>query len=215
VNESIQMTGSATGGVTPYTYTWDFNNDGVYNDGVGVNPTYTWRASGTYTIHLKVNDTAGKNDTDSAQVTVNIRNSPPNKPSTLEGPASGKTKKVLTYSSGAVDPNGDQIYLLFDWGDGNTSGWLGPFNSGTAHAANHTWTVKGSYNIKVKAKDTHNEESAWSDPLTISITRRISAEYTTPIIENLKNRFPALENLITALLNIIETMRLNHSSLIT
>jgi PKD repeat protein len=209
VSESIQFTGSATGGVPPYTYAWDLNNDGTYDDSVGVNPTYSWGAIGTYTIHLKVTDTTGTNNTDSAQVTVNERNSPPNTPSTPEGSESGKAKKELTYSSSAVDPNGDKVYLLFDWGDGNTSGWLGPFTSGTSYEITHTWTVKGSYTIKVKAKDIKGEESTWSTPLTISITKNFWAPYIT-ILENLKDRFPAMENLLTALLNILETMRLNH-----
>ncbi|VVB61840.1 Uncharacterised protein [uncultured archaeon] len=208
VSESVQIAGSATGGVSPFTYIWDFNNDGVYDDGVGVNLTYSWSSAGSYTVHLKVIDVTGKNNTDIAQVTVNVRNSPPNKPNTPEGSASGKTKKVLTYSSGAVDPNNDQVYLLFDWGDGNTSGWLGPFNSGTAHEAIHTWIVKGSYSIKVKAKDTHGQESAWSDPLTISIARGISEQYML-FLEKMKDRFPALEKVFAALFNILEIIKLN------
>ena len=77
VSESIQLTGSATGGVSPYTYTWDLNNDGVYDDAVGINPTHTWGAPGTYTIRLKVTDTRAINDTDTAQVTVDDTEHPP------------------------------------------------------------------------------------------------------------------------------------------
>ena len=35
--------------------------------------------------------------------------------------------------------------------------------------AKHTWTVKISYNIKVKAKDIYDKESVWSDPLPITM----------------------------------------------
>jgi fimbrial isopeptide formation D2 family protein len=209
-NESIQLTGSATGGKTTYTWAWDLDNDGAYDDSSVQNPTHTWSIAGTYTIKIKVTDSLGTNATDSAQVTVSKPNTAPNKPSTPTGPTSGKTNKALTFSSGAVDPDSDQVYLYFDWGDGNNSGWIGPFNSGTAHNASHTWAVKGTYSIKVKAKDTHGDVSSWSDGFTIKIKKSLDIQYPS-LFEKIMNRFPALENLLTALFNMIQNMRMNPS----
>ncbi|MCD6108537.1 MAG: hypothetical protein J7J89_03585, partial [Thermoplasmata archaeon] len=56
-----------------------------------------------------------------------------------------------------------------DWGDGTNSGWLGPYNSGETVEASHSWSEKGEYSIKVKAKDINGLESEWSDPLVISM----------------------------------------------
>jgi hypothetical protein len=50
---------------------------------------------------------------------------------------------------------------MFDWGDGNNTGWVGPFDSGYIDTESHIWIVKGSYTIKVKAKGTSNVESVW------------------------------------------------------
>jgi hypothetical protein len=59
----------------------------------------------------------------------------------------------------------------FDWGDGTDSGWLGPFDSGQTCEASHKWASMGSFSIKVKAQDTHFEESPWSDPFPVSMPK--------------------------------------------
>jgi hypothetical protein len=97
------------------------------------------------------------------------QNLPPNKPNTPSGTASGKIKTVYTYTTSTTDPNNDQVYYMWDWGDGTQSGWLGPYTSGVTTDTTHTWTVKGSYSIKVKAKDIFGAESPWSDPLPIKM----------------------------------------------
>jgi len=78
-----------------------------------------------------------------------------------------------TYTSSAIDPEGDEIYLMFDWGDGTNSGWIGPYNSGDTVTASHVWSIQGSYAIKAKAKDEHDVESVWSDPLPISMPKSL------------------------------------------
>jgi len=75
----------------------------------------------------------------------------PNKP-TIEGPSVGIQNEEYTYTSYSIDSNRDQIFYLFDWGDGSNSGWLGPYDSGEYCEVSHTWTNKGSFEIKVKAK---------------------------------------------------------------
>ena len=94
---------------------------------------------------------------------------PPNKPSTPIGESSGKIGVSYSYESSTTDSNGDQIYYLFDWGDGTDSGWIGKYNSGQICKESHIWSTEGSYSVKVKAKDTSGLESPWSDPLPITM----------------------------------------------
>ena len=68
-----------------------------------------------------------------------------------------------------TDSDQDQLYYWFEWGDGNNSGWLGPYNSGVTCETKHTWNEKNIYTIKVKAKDIYGKESSWSDPLSITM----------------------------------------------
>jgi len=79
----------------------------------------------------------------------------------LNGPNSGKPGVEYPYTTSTTDPDGDQIYYLFDWGDGSDSGWLGPYDSGYLVKTNHVWDQRGSYKIKVKAKDIYGAESDW------------------------------------------------------
>jgi Peptidase family C25/Propeptide_C25 len=86
----------------------------------------------------------------------------------------GKTlavwNKEYSYSSITTDPNGDQIFYLFNWGDGSNSGWLGPYSSGQTGTGTHMWTKLGTYNVTVKARDINGAGSIFSDPLTVVVT---------------------------------------------
>jgi hypothetical protein len=98
-------------------------------------------------------------------------NNPPEKPSTPEGTPTGKPGISYSYSSSSTDSNGEPIFYMFDWDDGTLSEWIGPFDSGQTITTSHTWNNKGSYAIKVKAKDIYGGESFWSDPLTITMPK--------------------------------------------
>jgi len=79
----------------------------------------------------------------------------------VEGTAFGITDIEYMYTATATDPNGNQLYYMFDWCDGNFSNWMGPYSSGETAYAYHKWTQGGTYIIKVKAKDTDGFESDW------------------------------------------------------
>ena len=95
----------------------------------------------------------------------------PYKPHCLDGTINGKTGTEYIYTAKGLDPNSDEIYYQFDWGDSKTSEWLGPYDSGKECTTSHTWTKKGSYNVKVKIKDENNLESEWSDLLSVSMPK--------------------------------------------
>jgi hypothetical protein len=198
VGENVLFTGTATGGKSPYTYNWDLDNDSEYDDATGSTATKSWETSGTYVIKLEVVDDNGKNDTDTAQVTVNVRNTKPNKPQEPTGKIQGRKGNEYTYSTSAVDPEGDQVRYEWDWGDGTTSGWVGPYDSGVTVEANHTWEERGYYEIKVRAKDTSGLISDWSDPLSISMPyNKRSISLFIQILERLMERFPLLEQILS------------------
>jgi hypothetical protein len=97
-------------------------------------------------------------------------NLPPETPNDLNGPDEGVAGDKITFTAVSSDPDGDQIYYLFDWGDGNNSGWVGSYNSGQTGNASYIWNTTGDFYIRVKAKD-DNAESDWSSEHTITIVK--------------------------------------------
>jgi len=73
------------------------------------------------------------------------------------------------------DPNQDNSYISIDWGDGEISEWLGPYESGTKNIIKHSYEEKGTYLIKAKAKDIFDDESEYSMmSIQISKTKEIN-----------------------------------------
>jgi hypothetical protein len=181
------------------TFSWTIQcSNGQVNSGAGAtNGTKSLALSGlaystTYKIWVNATDPTGSGLYTRKWYTFTTQqqqNVPPNKPNKPSGTASGKINTVYTYTTSTTDPNGDQVYYMWDWGDGTQSNWLGPYNSGVTISTTHKWTVKGSYSIKVKAKDTSGAESPWSDPLPITMP----CSYNSPILQFLEllfERFP-------------------------
>jgi PKD repeat protein len=184
VGEVIQFTGSANNGNPPYEYHWVFGDGATANQ---QNPTHSYSTEGNYTVVLSVTDSDEMTVSDTTWALIGGSNIPPNTPD-VSGPAKGKPLSNYKYTFVTTDPDLDMVYYLVDWGDNTTSEWLGPYSSGVQGSAVHNWTDKGTYTVKVKAKDTHDAESDWG---TLSV--KIPFSYDQPILSLLERffeRFP-------------------------
>jgi uncharacterized protein (DUF2147 family) len=182
------------------TFTWSIqcSNGQVINGTDALNGTKSLVLSGlvnltSYKVWVNATDPTGSGLYTRKWYTFTTQqqqNLPPNKPNKPSGQTNGKIKQEYSYTTSTTDPDGNQVYYYWDWGDGNYSGWLGPYNSGVSINTTYKWTVKGSYSIKVKAKDIYENESNWSDPLSVTMSR------TNTISSNLfyyiHERFPRL-----------------------
>ncbi len=113
-------------------------------------------------------------------------------PPTIEGPTSGNTNTVYKYTISALDNQNDDVYFFIDWADNTDSGWIGPYASQEKIEVSHTWRRADTYAIRVKAKDTNNEESQWT---TLEVQMPKSKIYAYSLIDWLQAHFPLLENL--------------------
>jgi hypothetical protein len=116
-----------------------------------------------------------------------VDNSIPLTPSSPTGPDAGKVNEEYTFVSSTTDLDGDEIYYMFDWGDGSFSNWLGPFVSNEECSSTHIWEQQGNYQIRVKAKDIHGAESEWSEPLIVSMPK--NRDLTNVLLFNLYRSF--------------------------
>jgi len=123
----------------------------------------------------------------------------PEIPNAPLGPIHGKIGEIYTYSTKTIDPNRNQLYYMWDWGE-EKSNWIGPFESGEKIYSNHTWTKSGSYKIKVKAKNNGGAESLWSKKLTVTIPK--NKEIENLFFFSLLERFQILKIILTRVINL-------------
>jgi len=60
----------------------------------------------------------------------------------------------------------DCVYYMIDWGDGSSSGWIGPYPD-IFIMLSHEWSNTGEYIIRLRGKDLYGNESDW---MTFSLT---------------------------------------------
>ena len=145
------------------------SNGTATHDGDYVYYTPQGGYSGSDSFDYTITDNNGSSGVVATVHITIIENDPPETPSAPSGPTFGYFNTPYEYTASTTDPNGDQIYYMFYWGDDTYSDWLGPYDSGDPVAALHNWTVGGNYGVKVKAKDVHGAESGWSDSIIVHI----------------------------------------------
>ena len=108
-----------------------------------------------------------------------------------------KTGQDLIFSSVSSDPNGDDLYYFFDWGDGTNTGWIGPYEGQVTVRESHAWNEEGNYLVRVKVKNTNNYESQWSEPTSLSVpkTKHITIEWINDLLKHLES-YPIISQFI-------------------
>jgi hypothetical protein len=175
-----------------YLFDWgDGSNSGwlgPYSSGQTGTAHHIWTVLGTFSVKVKARDIHGSGSSWSDPLAVTITdNTPPDIPE-ITGPAEGKPGSPYLYNLRSVDAQGQNIYFFIDWGDNTTSGWLGPYVTGTQIHVTHIWSIKGTYNVKVKAKDSMDSESAWGN-LSVTMPYKFMGPMN-PFLEKLFERFP-------------------------
>jgi len=169
VNEIIQFNDiSSDIDGTIVGWFWDFDDGST---STLQNPTHFYTSVGTYKVNLTVTDDDGKKGYTEKSINVILVNNPPSKPIRPYGYQQLQGNKEYTFHSRSTDPDADNVFYKWDWGDGTTSEWLGPFTSGHHTSASHIWTTRGRHYVKVKTKDIYDAESDWSEPLRIFVHR--------------------------------------------
>ncbi len=192
VNDPVTLNAYAKNGVPPYTFKWDLDEDGNYDDAIGQKITHSWERAGVYTIGLEVTDSVNNVDLYTTVIGVNPAVTKPSRP---QGTSQISRNSKYSYKTTIDATSWDDIYYLFSWGDG-TETWT------KSNSATHSWDQQGTYEIKVKALligDSGILETDWSEPLSISVSKTRTKEYNSlliAILERLAEHFPLLEKLL-------------------
>jgi hypothetical protein len=99
-------------------------------------------------------------------------NDSPNQPTRPVGNATGYRNMSYPYYVVASDPNLDDVSYEFSWGDDTPNTIIGPFPQGSNQSAPHSWSSLGSKLVQVRAKDSYDASSAWSQTLSVNIVNR-------------------------------------------
>lgn len=178
------------------SYEWDFG-DGAIDNG-----KYGWHQyciEGTYDVTLTVTDNDGLKGNLTKSVFILLANIPP--PSTtIYGPQAGSVGTEYEYTFHIeFDDDYEIVFLMIDWGDGNTTDWIGPYFFWDDFIVfTHSWSEIGTYIIKGKAKDLCREGS-WGI-LEVTMPKNKALNYNFNQIEwsfeRFPNKFPLLKHLL-------------------
>lgn len=128
------------------------------------------------------------------------KNSPPKKPSRPVGGELIMKKNVeYVFSTKTTDPDHNQIWYQWSWGDNIFFPWDGPYPSGGTCSASHSWEQDGTYEVKVRAKDDFGAVSEWSDPRTCLVPRShdvYDRNLFVRFLDNHPHLFPLLRELL-------------------
>jgi len=122
----------------------------------------------------------------------------PDAPS-ISGPGSGKPDEKYNFTVTTADPNGDDVYFYINWGDGTIDEWIGPYASDETVTISHTWSEKGKYKIRVRAKDTNGLRGSIGG-LAVSMPKYKSFNFNFNVFswlfELFPNAFPGLRHML-------------------
>jgi rhodanese-related sulfurtransferase len=124
-------------------------------------------------------------------------NMPPNIP-TITGDAKGKPGEEYHYTVTTTDVDSDDVYYYVNWSDNTINQLSGPYHSGEDVILSHIWSEKGTYLVKVKARDIYGLESDYA-------TREIQMPYSlnNPLLQFLQTLFERFPNIFPVLRQLV------------
>ncbi len=148
--------------------------------------------STTYYWRIRSHDSYGNTNQSSIWqfTTSEIANTAPSIPSQPTGETISSCDNNLSFSTVSTDPDNDDLFYVWSWDDNSEKDIIGPYYSGEPCSALHQWHQPGTYQIRVKARDTHYRESGWSDPLNITIQSRPQIDHGGPYSGFVNERIP-------------------------
>src|SRR5207249_3334500 len=155
VGTAVTFNAAATGGTTPYTFTWTAVG-GNPASGSGTSFTTTYSVKGTYVVNATVTDFNGAKAFKTASITIN----PLPLADTVTGPTSGTVGTAVTFNAAAT---GGTTPYTFSW-----TAVGGSPASGTGTSFITTYSVKGTYTVNATVTDFNGVKAFKTASITIN-----------------------------------------------
>src|SRR3989449_6015168 len=158
--QQVTFTASASGGTTPYSFSWSFGDGST---GSGRSVTHTYSSAGSFTVILIVKDSALPQQTATSQQTVSVTSPPPPLTASFtfspSSPQAGQQVAFTASTSGGTTP------YVYSWSFGDGS-------SGTGASAAHTYSSAGTFNVALTTRDSGSPQQTANSqqPVTVTIT---------------------------------------------
>lgn len=141
--------------------------DNSVQDGGTASVTWNDPSGHTHEWYAVADD--GSATKSSLEWTFETENREPNTPDTPDGPTEVGEGEEVEYEVVTTDLDGDDLDVYeVDWGDGTTSLANGA-PSGDKITVHNDWSSPGTYQVKVRARDTYGDWSDWSNTLGVNV----------------------------------------------
>lgn len=113
-------------------------------------------------------------------VIVDPNNQAPSVVGQAGGPLTADTGVSETYGITATDPEGHDVQIQADWGDGTVSPWTGLGASGVEQFLSHIWNFPGTVTIRARARDSGGSISGWDTIQAVEVSGNAIVTFATP-----------------------------------
>jgi len=155
------------------TYAWNFGDN---TTGSGIAPTHTYASVGSYAVSLTVTDALGLSGTAMSSATVSAQSPTAN----AGGPYSASIGSPVNFNgSSSVDPQGQLLSYVWNFGDGTTGAGVSP---------SHFYTTGGSFTASLTVTDTKYSLTGTSTAAVTST--QVAVQQLTDVVVNATGYFP-------------------------
>ncbi len=163
---SVSFSAAASGGTSPYTFSWNFG-DGT-NPATGGKASHKYAVAGAYTVRVNATDAKGRLASASASITINAP------PLTVAVTASGSSEVGVAVNLTATASGGTQPYVSFTWDFGDGS-------AGSGNSVAHVYATSGTYSVTVTVKDSAGvTATSPSHSVAIAARLQVSSVHAVP-----------------------------------
>ena len=161
--QSVTFTGTASGGTSPYTFTWSFGDGST---GTGASTTHTYSLVGSYAVTLTVVDSGSPQQTTTSQRTISVANPPPLSAGLTFSPASPDAGQSVSFTASASGGTSPYSYS-WSFGDGGTA---------SGNLVSHSFASAGSYTVTLSVTDSGGQRAQASK--TVAVNAQLSGSFS-------------------------------------